>query len=399
MHGLCCIDRKEEQMEYKRNRNGEGTWRETASGNIEYRFTYTDEYGNKRVKSVTGVSEDHCLERAEAFLDKLKQKRNGVNLDAAIPELLYEKVERDFRKNYTGEQGYYRNIKTIETIEKSEIGHMPIANIQAFHIERYLQSLTHYSNNTISKFYSMIKLAFSIAEDRGMIRYNLMKNRNVKCPISDRPDKKVRGLTEEEQMKFVKALDEYKPQNNRNTYRLQLLIELYSGMWMGEINALRPECLNFSKGFVHVDRTISRGMASPYLKEGTKTKAGERDVPISAVLKPILEEALAQMGDNPDNLIFYDYNKDGVITTNQVCAMYKKICKDAGIPYYGQHALRHTFATRCIEAGIQPIVLKGWLGHTNIHITLDTYADVFDRMNLGAISMFEAYMDEVLQEE
>ena len=77
------------------------------------------------------------------------------------------------------------------------------------------------------------------------------------------------------------------------------------------------------------------------------------------VLKPILEEALEQMGDNPDNLIFYDYNKGGVITTNQVCAMYKKICKDAGIPYYGQHALRHTFATRCIEAGIQPIVLKG----------------------------------------
>ena len=35
----------------------------------------------------------------------------------------------------------------------------------------------------------------------------------------------------------------------------------------------------------------------------------------------------------------------------------------------------------------------------NIHITLDTYADVFDRMNLGAISKFEAYMDEVLQEE
>ena len=312
-------------MEYKRNRNGEGTWRETASGNIEYRFTYTDEYGNKKVKSVTGVSESHCLERAEAFLERLKQKRNGINLDATIPELLYEKVESDFRKNYTGEQGYERNLRTIETIEKSAIGHMPIADIRVYHIERYLQSLTRYSNNTISKFYSMIKLAYSIAEDRSIVRYNLMKNRNVKCPMSDRPDKKVRGLTEVEQMKFVKALNDYKPQNNRNTYRLQLLIELYSGMRMGEINALRPECINFSKGFIHVDRTISRGMASPYLKEGTKTKAGERDVPISAVLKPILEEALEQMGDNPDNLIFYDYNKDGVITTNQVCAMYKKI--------------------------------------------------------------------------
>ena len=391
--------RKAVQMEYKRNRNGEGTWRETASGNIEYRFTYTDEYGNRKVKSVTGVSENHCLERAEEFLDRLRQKLEGINLDATIPELLYEKIENDFRKNYTGEQGYERNLRTIETIEKSAIGHMPIADIRVYHIERYLQSLTRYSNNTISKFYSMIKLAFAVAVDRGIVRSNLMENRSVKCPISDRPDKKVRGLTEEEQMKFIKALGEYKPQNNHNTYRLQLLIELYSGMRMGEINALRPECINFSKGFIHVDRTISHGKASPFLKEGTKTKAGERDVPISAVLKPLLEEALEQMGDNPDNLIFYDYNKGGVITTNQVCSMYKKICKDAGIPYYGQHALRHTFATRCIEAGIQPVVLKGWLGHTNIHVTLDTYADVFDRMNLGAISKFEDYMDKVLQEE
>lgn len=96
--------------------------------------------------------------------------------------------------------------------------------------------------------------------------------------------------------------------------------------------------------------------------------------------------------------IFYDYNKGGVTSTNQVFSSIRGLqgCRNS---YYGQHALRHTFATRCIEAGIQPVVLKGWLGHTNIHVTLDTYADVFDRMNLGAISKFEDYMDKVLQEE
>ena len=67
-------------MEYKSNRNGEGTWRETASGNKEYRFTYRDEYGNRKVKSVTGVSVNHCLERAEEFLDRLRQKLEGIIL-------------------------------------------------------------------------------------------------------------------------------------------------------------------------------------------------------------------------------------------------------------------------------------------------------------------------------
>ena len=44
------------------------------------------------------------------------------------------------------------------------------------------------------------------------------------------------------------------------------------------------------------------------------------------------------------------------------------------------------------------VVLKNWLGHTDIHITLDTYADVFDRMNLGAISKFEELMCELAEQ-
>ena len=61
----------------------------------------------------------------------------------------------------------------------------------------------------------------------------------------------------------------------------------------------------------------------------------------------------------------------------------------------GQHALRHSFATRCIEAGVSPLVLKNWLGHTNIHITLDTYSDVFARMNAGSIALLDKYMESI----
>lgn len=78
---------------------------------------------------------------------------------------------------------------------------------------------------------------------------------------------------------------------------------------------------------------------------------------------------------------------------------YKRVCEKAEVPYHGQHALRHTFATRCIEAGVPALVLKNWLGHTDIHITLDTYSNVFDRMNLGAISKFESLMEEVTADE
>ena len=57
-------------MAEKRRKKGEGHWRITKAGNIEYRFRYTDEYGRRKYKSVTGFTEDHCYEKAEQFLEQ-----------------------------------------------------------------------------------------------------------------------------------------------------------------------------------------------------------------------------------------------------------------------------------------------------------------------------------------
>ena len=118
---------------------------------------------------------------------------------------------------------------------------------------------------------------------------------------------------------------------------------------------------------------------------------GIREIPMNDLVRPVLEEAIEKAPRNKYGLIFYDTNKKDVIATQQVNCYFKRLCHKANIDVRGQHALRHTFATRCIEAGIPAVVLKEWMGHTNIHITLDTYADVFNRMNNEAIKMFEKY--------
>ena len=387
-------------MAEKRRKKGEGHWRITNTGKVEYRFRYTDEYGRKKYKSVTGVDEDHCYERADEFLYKLEQKMNGRDLDATIVQLVREKIDNDYKKNFTGEQGYNRNLKTLTIIERSMIGFMPIADIQPYHLENFLHYITKYANNTISKVYAMVKLAYNIAIEKEIVKVDLTKHRDLKCPKSDQNRKKVRGMTDEEQKRFVNTLNEHVTKYGGTSYRLQLLIELYCGMRMGEINALKPEDIHFKKGFIHVQRTISTGLNNrTFLKEGTKTAAGIRDVPISKPLEGVLKQALEEMQDNPDGLIFYDHRNGSVIPTTRVNSFFKTICKKANVKCSGQHSLRHTFATRCIEAGVPALVLKNWLGHTDIHITLDTYADVFDRMNLGAISKFEAHMEEVMANE
>ena len=146
------------------------------------------------------------------------------------------------------------------------------------------------------------------------------------------------------------ALNEHTVRYGSNSYKLQFLISLYSGMRMGEVNALKPEDINFDNGYVSIKNTVTVTRSNKrFIKDGTKTALGKREIPINKPLERILKP------------------------------------------------LRHTFATRCIEAGIPALVLKGWRGHKDIHVTLDTYADVFGRMEFGEMAKFDSYIDTVMR--
>ena len=310
-----------------------------------------------------------------------------------LSDILRQKAKIDFEKNYTGEQGYDRTLQTIKIIDRLGLGKMRMNKIKPKQIELFLSEITQYSNGVITKIYGQLSTAFKKAYEAGVIECNFMQLPEFRCPKSSKPTKKVRGLTEEEQQRLVDEMQRHKVPYGANDYRPQIYIELYSGMRMGEINALRPEHIHLDKGYIHVCTTVSRGLEGRvFIKDGTKTYAGTRDVPISDTLRPVLEEALANMKENPEGLLFCDHYSKGIIETSNVGSFFKRMTEKAGIPITGQHALRHTFATRCIEAGIPPVVLKSWLGHTNIHTTLDTYADVFNRMHFDATEKFDNLM-------
>ena len=179
----------------------------------------------------------------------------------------------------------------------------------------------------------------------------------------------------------------------RSNYKNQLLLELYTGMRMGEINALRPQDMDLENKIVRVSRTISKGESNNiFINDRPKTAAGNREIPLSRNAEEILRQSLAAMKPNKDGLIFYDINKNTPVSTNQVCSFFKRICDKAGVEYNGQHALRHTFATRCFEAKIEPTVVKTLLGHTDIHVTIDTYTDVLGNVRRTSIDQFDDYL-------
>lgn len=237
-------------------------------------------------------------------------------------------------------------------------------------------------------------MAFEIAIEKYLIDRNFMLSKDMKCPKSDKADKKVRGFEEDEQARFIEMLSSIKVPRGRNNYSKQLLIELLTGTRMGKINALKLEHLDFDKKIIRIRNTVSKGKDyRTFIKDGTKTYKSMRDIPMSKMVEPILREAVEEMKRNPYGLIFYDHIKRQIITNSQVNCFFKRICAKCEIEENGQHALRHSFATRCIEAGVPPVVIKNWLGHKDIHITLDTYADVFDRMRFSAVSKLEEYIE------
>lgn len=103
---------------------------------------------------------------------------------------------------------------------------------------------------------------------------------------------------------------------------------------------------------------------------------------------------------NYENLLFWDKKGNKIITTNQVNNQLIRTLKkykvlDPTVPgKVTLHSLRHTYATRCIEAGMQAKVLQKLLGHTDIKVTMNTYCDAFSEFQEENIEKFEQYLLE-----
>ena len=90
---------------------------------------------------------------------------------------------------------------------------------------------------------------------------------------------------------------------------------------------------------------------------------------------------------------FHDFvflSKKGTPILNQSYdVILKRLCKKYNLPRISLHILRHTFATRCIEAGMQPKTLQKILGHSNISITMNLYVHVMEDQKQKEIKAIE----------
>lgn len=157
---------------------------------------------------------------------------------------------------------------------------------------------------------------------------------------------------------------------------LGIMISLYTGLRIGEICALRWCDIDLKNRILYVKHTIARvkntdsksALKTCLILDRPKTHSSLRAIPITTKLFSLLSSAHASsvseyvVSDQPTFLSprTYEYR------------FHKKL-SEHNIKQINYHALRHTFATRCIEKGIDVKSLSEILGHSNVSITLNTY--------------------------
>ena len=343
-------------------------------------------------KSIRKIKFFSSEEEGKKYLSTLMyQKENPLyikNNGIPINELMRVNLQKKLDMNLIKERQFTRTEQTIKVIEKSYISHKSIEEIDADELQGYFNTLKDYSNSYIKKIYEQYSQAFKYAMDKGYIARNPMID--VVKPKSNKKDKVVRALEVEEQQLLTdflvnKSLKEY-------PYKNAFLIQMYMGLRIGEVLALQNTDIDLKHNLLRVDKTLTTDKNEKVIMgETTKTYAGIRDLPIPQFIKPFIIEQMEQGKNNKDSQLFLSPKGNLVDPRNANIAL-KKILKDNfNITDITTHSLRHTYGTRCIEAGMRAVALQRLMGHTDIGVTLNTYTSVFNKYKQTELNKVNEY--------
>lgn len=232
--------------------------------------------------------------------------------------------------------------------------------------EGRLDGMGGLSPKTTSDILTVIKGSIEYGRCCGFAINCYLDRLSIKKPATD-----MRVLSKEEQERLLTIL-----LDNTDLRKLGVLLCLYTGIRIGEMCALKWENIDLTGGVLSIRETLQRIQETPSQgKKKTKVVITEpksrrsvRDIP----LPPFLTKLALPFCSNPKAFVLTGQS-DKYIEPRLLQYSFKKYTKECGLDDVNYHALRHTFATRCIELGFDVKTLSEILGHTSVNITLNRY--------------------------
>lgn len=261
------------------------------------------------------------------------------------------------------------------------LGHRKIIELEKREIVRFQKELAQkQKSTTVNVTIVQLKCILNAAVEDGIIAKSPADGvKPLKTDEKAASETYHRALTEEEQEQFM--------QYARKEWFYELLaLLLCTGMRIGEATALTWQDIDYINSVIHVTKTISRKQDGSYTVGTPKSKAGIRDIPVNESIREILKSQKGKQGYIHGDVIglqdrvFEGFGGKMVYngTVNKAIGNILERMRADGINigHFSAHALRDTFATRYIEQGGNPQVLKTILGHSSLAMTMDLYSHV-----------------------
>lgn len=327
---------------------------------IRYHYGYKED-GTSNYRSVYGSSEEEVIKNYKLKMEELFSKNDLLIFDKSyvgydINAWLDNSKIKNKKSTYSNYQ-YTVKARIIPKFAKVKKKAISLEIINKFTAELLAEGLAEKS-----------------VKDILIILQQILKNGgiNLKIPMPKVPKTEIQILKKDEQAKLEKEL-----LVNLNTTSFGIYFCLYTGLRIGELCALQWKNIDLDNKKLYVKRTLVR-IKNPdeqakkktiVIIDEPKSSSSIREIPIPDFIIPMLKK----LSENVTTETFLVSGTTKFIETRTYFNRYKNIISNIELDDYNFHALRHTFATRCIENGCDPKTLSEILGHSSVKITLERY--------------------------
>ncbi len=392
-----------------------------------YRYQYVDAYGKRKaIYSWKLVPTDKIPDGKRSDLslrEKIKQVQkdvsDGIRIDnqKTVNDIfdLWISLKRNLKDNT--KQNY---IYMYQQFVAPDFGKKKISKLVKSDVRRFYNTLVDERGlkiNTLDSIHTVLHPVLELAVEDGYLRNNPSDNVMRELKQSHNYDmEKKKALTVEEQNLF---LDYLRDNEIYGHWYPVFAVMLGTGLRVGEVTGLRWSDVDLKEGTISINHTLvyyqHRDGKGCYFSVNTpKTKAGIRTVPIlDGVKHAFVEEKKWRMANgvlcNAQIDGFTDFifvNRFGNVqhqgTLNKALRRIIRDCNEEQLargkknpillPRFSCHTLRHTFATRLVESGVNIKAVQEILGHSDISTTMDIYVDAKEDFKREEIKKAENIM-------